>query len=312
MREIHITEHEDGLRLDRYLRKLLRTVPLAAIFRMLRQGSIQIDGKNAAGDLRLAPGMRLQLRLPTADLAAMTAPPATPPPAASFLDRKPQPDWVPRIVQQDEMVLVLDKPAGLAVHAGTGQGHTVASWLQAQRFGVRTSTFAPAAAHRLDRGTSGLLLVGLTPESLRSLTAAFRTGEVHKVYHAVVHGIPGPRGTIAASLRMNPADDPRSPKMIVASDGDPARTDYEVVRQSRHQALLRVVPREGRQHQIRAHLAHLGHAIVGDQRYGSPADMGKGFLLHASEIEFPHPRSGKRTRCALAIPPAFLQLFEAE
>lgn len=309
MREITLTEHEAGQRLDRYLRKLLRTVPLSAIFRLVRNGSILVNGAKVAGDLRLLPGMRVQLRLPDADLATATADAgeAAPPAQARA------PEFTPRIVKQDEHLLVLDKPPGLSVHGGTGQQHSVVDWLKAQRFGVRTTTFAPAPAHRLDRGTSGLLLVGLTPDALRSLTAAFRDGKVKKVYHAVVHGIPAPkRGSIRAALRTQTSPDGLGPKVVVAADGDPATTDYDVGRTTRTFALLRIEPHEGRQHQIRAHLAHLGHPIAGDRRYGSAADMGRGFLLHASELTFPHPRTGKPLNVKLPVPDSFLSLFATD
>ena len=311
MREIVVTEHEAGQRLDRLLRKLLPGMPLGAIFRALRSGAVRVDGRKANGDARLGAGMRLELRLPAADLAALDARAAAPAGKASGAADGAVAPWppelVPRVVHRDEHLLVLDKPAGLAVHAGSGVAHSVAGWLDARAFGVRTATFAPSPAHRLDRGTSGLLAVGLTPAAARALAAAFREGVVEKTYHAIVHGVPAPaRGTIDAPLAPAPdGGSARGPKVRVDPDGRPASTGYETVQRGRSVALLRLVPRQGRQHQLRAHLAHLWHAIVGDRRYGSPADAGRGFLLHASGLSLPHPATGAPVHFEAPLPPAF-------
>ncbi|MBX3463151.1 MAG: RluA family pseudouridine synthase [Planctomycetes bacterium] len=322
MQEIILTENEAGQRLDRYLRKLLPEVPLGAIFRRLRQGDIRVDGRKCQGDLRLAAGMKVTLRLPAADVRQ--APPVPGDAAGDPLEviaadagsrsrpgqaRRGAPP-APRVVLRDEQVLVVGKPAGLAIHPGTRQEHSLTGWLAAQPFGVRTATFAPAPAHRLDRGTSGLVVIGLSPDALRALSAAFRDGTVHKVYFAVVHGVPArPQGTIAAPLWQDPAADPRTAKVVVDPRGQAARTDYEVVQQGRQLALLRLVPHTGRQHQIRAHLQHLGHPIVGDHRYGSVAEVERGFLLHAGELSFPHPATGRTVRCVDPVPREFRALL---
>jgi 23S rRNA pseudouridine955/2504/2580 synthase len=316
MHEIALTEAEAGQRLDRYLRKLLRHVPLAAIFRHLRQGDIRVDGKKAEGSLRLRAGMTVRLHLPAADLQAAAAGPrrsaAPSAPARSARADGNGTSPVPRIVYQDEHVLVVAKPAGLAAQPGSGQSDDIASWLDRQSIGTRTATFRPAPAHRLDRGTSGLVAIGLSPDGLRGLTAAFRGDGVRKVYLAVVHGLPDrARGTIDAPLWQRPDAGSRGAKMVVDARGKPARTDYEVVATGRERSLLRLVLHTGRQHQIRAHLQHLGHPIVGDRRYGSPADLGYGsFLLHAAEIAFPHPCTGELVHCVEDPPPLFAQSLD--
>lgn len=306
MHEIVLSDVDAGQRLDRYLRKLLRTMPLSAIFRHLRAGAIKVDGKKVDGSVRTKAGMKLQLRLPAGDLelvagamlrAAEDAPP--PPP-------KHQGGPQPKIVRRDPHFAVIHKPAGLASQPGSGQHDDVVAWLQRQRLGVRTATFAPAPAHRLDRGTSGLLAIGLTPDGLRGLVAAFREDRVEKVYHAVVHGRPAQaRGTIALPVLELPASDGWQPRMVVDERGQPARTDYEVLQVGRHLTLLRLRLHTGRRHQIRVHLAHLGHAVVGDQRYGSIADTGRGFLLHCSELSFPHPITGEPVTCTDPLPAEF-------
>lgn len=324
--EIELTTAEAGQRLDRYLRKLLPAMPLGAIFRLLRQGDIRIDGKKCKGDLRLVAGMKVTLRVAEAEVRQ--APPARDPAAdpQDVLDLLPSPDLgpargrsaakappAPRIVFRDDQVLVVSKPAGLAIHPGTKQEHSLTAWLQTQRLGVRTATFAPAPAHRLDRGTSGLVVIGLSPDALRALTAAFREAAVQKTYFAVVHGtLSRPRGSITAPLWQDPDADPRGAKVLVDERGQPARTDFEVVRQARHMTLLRVEPHSGRQHQIRAHLASIGHPIVGDHRYGSIAEVGRGFLLHAGELTFPHPRTGAKVRYSDPMPREFHRLLDPE
>jgi len=306
VREITLTAAEAGQRLDRYLRKLLRGVPLGAIMRRLRQGDVRLDGKKADGSTRLAAGMVVRLRLPAADLAALAEPARARPGGAAGRSSLPGP-LRPRIVFRDADVLVIDKPPGLAVVPGTGRGseHLI-GWLDEQGLGTRTATFAPAPAHRLDRGTSGLVAIGLSPAGLRGLTAAFREDRVEKVYVAVVQGLPAAaRGSIDAPLRVC-TDAPRTrPKTVVDPAGLPARTDYEVLQRGRDTALLRLVLHSGRTHQIRAHLRHLGHPIVGDVRYGAAPARGEGFLLHASELVFAHPCTGEVLQCAAPVPAAF-------
>lgn len=291
MREVLVTEHEAGQRLDRLLRKLLRSTPLGAIFRLLRSGAIRVDGRKAAGDLRLVAGMRLELRVPDGDLPAAAPTPRTPPPRAAATS-----DWpaalAPRVVHRDDALLVLAKPAGLAVHGGSGVRHSVAGWLDGAGFGVRTTTWHPAPAHRLDRGTSGLLLVGLDPAAARALAASFRDGEVAKTYYAIVEGAPPARaGEVDAPLAVRPGASADGPKVAVDAAGERARTGYEAVASADGLTLVRLRPREGRQHQLRAHLAHLGCPILGDRRYGARRSVGGGFFLHCAALTLPHPRS---------------------
>ena len=308
MREIVITEHEAGQRLDRLLRKLLPGVPLGAIFRQLRTGEIRVDGTKVEGDLRLVAGMRLSLKVGADDIVDLLA--ADEPRVAAPVDPRV---GAPRVLKRDEHVLVVAKPPGLPVHGGTGIKHSVVDWLRTQPFGVRTGTFRPAPAHRLDRGTSGVLLIGLSPDGLRGLTEAFRQDAVRKLYLAIVHGVPAPReGSSDAPLWQDPDAEPGEPKVVVDPRGRSVRTEWSVSREGRHMALLRVVPHGGFTHQIRAHLAHAGHPIVGDRRYGSIADAGIGFMLHAMEVALPHPVTGERVRWADKMPSSFSNMLAPE
>lgn len=291
-----ITTADAGQRLDRWLRKALPEVPLAAIFRHVRSGRIRVDGKKADGALRLATGMQIELRLAPADLAILTA--ERPRRATGAATTWP-PDLAPKVVFADDDILIVDKPAGLAAQPGTGAEElNLVAWLDRQRLGQRSATFAPAPAHRLDRGTSGLLAIGLSSQGLRGLTAAFRDDVVDKGYLAVVHGAPAATaGSITAPLREMPNPRPDRPRAVVAGDGKPARTDWKVVGTFGDTTLLRLVLFTGRLHQIRAHLAHLGHPIVGDRRYGSRVAMPGRFLLHAARLVLLHPM----TRAALDL-----------
>ncbi|MEC7583683.1 MAG: RluA family pseudouridine synthase [Planctomycetota bacterium] len=290
LRVIPIGPAEADQRLDRFLRKLLRQVPLGAIFKHLRSGRIRVDGRKAKPELRLLEGMTLELRLPDADL----------PQAEAAAVRRAEPgqrrrsSLRPRVVYRDDDVVVVDKPAGLAMQSDGHSGDSLVGWLDYKQYGVRTATFAPAPAHRLDRGTSGLVAIGLTPVALRGLTRAFREGEVDKRYLAVVHGAPeASSGTIDAPLANIEGALGHEPKMRVVASGRPARTDYEVLRSHGDRALLALQLHSGRTHQIRAHLRHLGCPIVGDRRYGESGDRSGRMLLHAVELALPHPTREK-------------------
>lgn len=298
MHEVELSEAERGQRLDRHLRKLLPDVPLSGVFKLLRRGTIRIDGKKAKPDLRLEAGMVLTLpdNLGAAAAGARRRPSPPPPPSSSTLS--------PRIVHRDDALLILDKPAGLPVQPGSGHDHHVVGWLDAQPYGVRTATYRPAPVHRLDRGTSGLLVAGLTPQASRALSDAFREDLVEKSYLAVVEGLPSPsRATVEAPLWLRETARASQPKVHVDARGKRAVTEYEVLQRGARRALLRVGLQTGRTHQIRAHLAHIGHPIVGDQRYGSSVDLGRGqFLLHAAELALPHPDTGEQRRFTAETP----------
>lgn len=300
-----ITAADAGQRLDRWLRKALPDVPLAAIFRHVRSGRIRVDGKKADGALRLAAGMQIELRLPAADLAALTE--ERPRRAAAAATAAWPPELAPKIVLADDDILVVDKPAGLAAQPGTGAEQVnLVAWLDHQRLGQRSTTFASAPAHRLDRGTSGLLAIGLSPRGLRGLTAAFRDDRVDKGYVAVVHGVPASAsGSITAPLRENANPRPERPRVVVAADGKPARTDWTVLGTFGDTTLVRLVLFTGRLHQIRAHLAHFGHPIVGDRRYGSRVTMPGRFLLHAARLAFLHPVTGAELDLRAPLPAHF-------
>ncbi|HEY5246326.1 MAG TPA: RluA family pseudouridine synthase, partial [Acidimicrobiales bacterium] len=229
---------------------------------------------------------------------------------------EPEPDVELRVVHADAAVVVVDKPAGVVVHPGAGHAHgTLVAGLLA-RFpdlaGVGDPE-RPGIVHRLDRGTSGLLVVARTAAAYQSLTAQLAERTVGRRYVALVTGhVADDRGVVDAPIGRSS----RTPtKMAVSANGRPARTAYRVLRRLAGQpaldqpsTLLALALETGRTHQIRVHLAAIGHPVVGDDRYGPPGRVGGRALpagrlfLHAAQLGFDHPGSGERVVWTSPLP----------
>ncbi|MGE0145392.1 MAG: RluA family pseudouridine synthase [Planctomycetota bacterium] len=291
MIEVTLGPNDGGPRADRVLRKLLPNAPLALLHRLLRQGKVRsgktrlraqdaVDGGSAI-EVGITPEQFLEFR---AEAQAAAGP-------RRSLPRVP-------VVFEDEHLLVVDKPAGLAVQPGTARESVhLLAWIEGHCPPETDSLtgFRPAPAHRIDRPTSGLVVIGKTSAALRALTAAFRDGTIRKTYLAVVEGRwAGRRGTIELALETKDRG-PGPSRARVALDGKPARTHWTLRSHGAGRSLLEIKLETGRTHQIRAHVAALGHPIVGDRRYGSrdnSARLGERIALHAAELEFAHPIDG--------------------
>jgi tRNA pseudouridine32 synthase / 23S rRNA pseudouridine746 synthase len=186
-----------------------------------------------------------------------------------------------RVLYRDGLILVIDKPAGIAVHPGPGGGRDLESDFDALRFGL---PHPPALAHRLDRDTSGCLVLGRHPKALRRLGALFAVGKIEKVYWAIVEGRPAPdQGRIETGLRKLTRGN--GWRMVVDPKGQHAVTDYRVLGVADGRTWLELCPRTGRTHQIRIHCATLGCPVAGDPVYGGG---GHGpLLLHARAVTLP-------------------------
>lgn len=216
-----------------------------------------------------------------------------------------------RVLYRDGLMLVIDKPAGIAVHQGPGGGPHLEHWFPLLRFGL---PHPPSLAHRLDRDTSGCLVLGRHPKALRRLGRLFAEGWVEKTYWAVVHGNPAqPLGRIEKNLVKQTRG--TGWRMLVDPAGQRAVTDYRVLASKDGRSWLELKPHTGRTHQIRVHCAALGCPVVGDPVYGDPAqavdrDMGP-MLLHARAIVLPLYPAREPIRATAPVPPHMLATLAA-
>lgn len=280
--EMRIPEGEEGRRVDRVIRRHFPRSSLSEIYRLLRTGRVRLNGRKCRPADRVRKGDRLTLpSVLLSGRAHEAAPPAT------RVDI--------RVVHEDADILIVDKPGDLVVHPGSRH---VSNTLVGQVALHLRRAGRPAAVHlvhRLDRNTSGLLVLGRSPRIARALAEMFRAGEVEKEYIALVAGRPPASGEISAPLMKE--ERPAGPRVRPSGGGRPAWTSYRRLATRQGLSLLRVRIRTGRTHQIRAHLRHIGHPIVGDPRYGDGrrnrsvrdrCGLGRQFL-HASRLRFRHP-----------------------
>lgn len=290
----HLVADEDaGQRLDKALARLLPAVPRSRIFRLIRKGEVRVNGKRARPEQRLAAGDRL--RVPPvhelSDSAQVEAAGGAARVPAALLERLSA-----AIVHEDERVLVLDKPAGLAVHGGSGLSHGVIEALRAARPHETLEL-----AHRLDRDTSGILIVARRPAALRALHELLREGLVQKSYLALVVG----RWELGRKLvdlpLLTEARVSGERTVRVGEGGKSARTRFRLVQQFGARAsLVEATIETGRTHQIRVHAAYCGHPVAGDVKYGDATanaalrELGlRRMFLHAHSVSFDWPQGGQ-------------------
>lgn len=275
-----------GMRLDQFLAVQSTGLTRSRLQALITQGLVLLNGQLARPSQKVRAGDSVSLSVP--------------PPRE--LEMKPQ--AIPlSVVHQDDALIVLDKPAGLSVHPGPGHSDgTLVNALLAHCPDIQGigGVIRPGIVHRLDKDTSGLMVAAKTEEAHQSLSAQFKAHTVTKGYLALAVGAVGPaEGRIDAPI----ARDPRHRKrMAVVPGGREARTSYRVVERLDGYSLLEVYLETGRTHQIRVHLAYLGHPLLGDQVYGKRSPLLDRHFLHAHHLSFQHPGSGQVLEFRSALP----------
>ncbi|MCL6708404.1 RluA family pseudouridine synthase [Pseudomonas sp. R2.Fl] len=308
---IKVDADEAGMRLDRWFKVHYPGLGFGALQKLLRSGQIRVDGGRVKSDSRVQPGQ--MVRIPPMDVDA--AGPKTGPIAGRDLKHAGDGELLSRmLLHEDEKVIVLNKPAGLAVQGGSGVTRHIDKMLEAW---TSKKGEKPRLVHRIDRDTSGVLVVARTRGAAQALTAAFRERDTKKTYWALVKGVPRKReDKISTWLVKEPTID--GDRMRVAKHGeegaDHAVSYYRVVETAAQSlAWLEMEPYTGRTHQLRVHALHIGHPIIGDPKYfiddpnwDFPGGMQKRLHLHARHIDIPHP-SGGRLRVTAPLPPHMVQ-----
>jgi 23S rRNA pseudouridine955/2504/2580 synthase len=296
-----VSGDEAGLRLDRWFQRHFPELSHGALQKLLRTGQVRIDGKRVEGKDRVEPGQTV--RLPP----GVTAAPAPRPRAAPRLSPRDSEEIQSLVIHRDDWVIALNKPPGLAVQGGSGTERHVDGLLDGLRFGLEER---PRLVHRLDKDTSGLLLVARTGQAAKRLSESFRDRETEKLYWAVVVGVPPrPEGAIDLPLAKRPGARDRETMQVDHEEGQKALTHFRLLdRAGDRAALLALWPRTGRTHQLRVHCAEIGCPILGDRKYGGEEALlsavadSRRLHLHARRIVLPHP-SGKGMLKVEAEPP---------
>ena len=268
---------EPGVRLDRYVCERLAELSRTRIQKLIADGYITVNEQIAKAGLKLNAGDRLKVILP-------------PPPPSPLT-----PEAIPlNIIYEDDDLLVIDKPAGLTVHPAPGHpAHTLVNAILARfpRLAALSDSLRPGIVHRLDRDTSGVMVVAKNSLAQTKLVEQFKSHSVAKAYLVLVKGRLTPEnGVIEAPIGRDPRDRKR---MAVVAKGREARTEYRVIKYIGDYTLLEVMPETGRTHQIRVHFAAIGYPVVGDKVYGVKSPFLSRQFLHASRLGFRLPSTGK-------------------
>jgi 23S rRNA pseudouridine955/2504/2580 synthase len=302
---VSISEDQAGQRIDNFLLALLKGVPKTRIYKMVRKGEVRVNKGRCKPEYKLLEGD--EVRVPPVHTNVSELEKVQP-------GTRQQDMLENAILFEDENLMVLNKPAGVAVHGGSGLSFGVIEILRSMR---KEHDFLELV-HRLDRDTSGCLLVAKNRKTLRWLHACLREDRVNKVYHAAVFGRwPNHKKIIDAPLKKNEL---KSGERVVKVDqeGKASQTKFRVIAVTKGFSLVEAKPITGRTHQIRVHCTHAGYAIVGDEKYATSDEL-EGFksaygkprlMLHAAKIEFPLINSEKRVSFGAEYDPLFQSVLD--
>ncbi|MBU6146210.1 MAG: RluA family pseudouridine synthase [Paenibacillaceae bacterium] len=277
MIERTVTASEQGKRLHRYVRALYPNEPLGVLYALIDKGAVRVNGKRKHQNyvLQAQDVVRIPLDNPTVR------------PMRKYVGIDRSID----IVYEDDALLVVAKPAGLLIHPDhtMPRGGTLIDRVHAvlyDRGQLDSAVFLPATAHRLDRNTSGLVLIGKTAQQLHTLNTWFQEGAIEKTYITIVHGVLRGTGDIRVALRRDEA----SQTTVPDEHGRSAWTTFVVLDTTPHYSLVQIALHSGRTHQIRAHVHAIGHPIVGDTKYGGAPVLPR-YVLHAWRVRLPDGRT---------------------
>ncbi len=302
-----VDESSQDQRIDNYLQKILKGVPKSHIYRILRSGEVRVNSRRVQASYRLQDGDKIRLPPVRTSTKSVGSRPGAP--TALFSGT---------VLFEDDDLLVVNKPSGVAVHGGSGISSGVIEQLRAARSGLRFLELV----HRIDRDTSGVLILAKKRTALTGLHTQLREGAVRKHYLALVVGEwKDPKRNVKAALHKYVSSSGER-RVVVNAEGQQAHTVFRLVSNLSDFSLLDAELKTGRTHQIRVHLAHIGFPIAGDDKYGDfdankrLAKLGlKRMFLHAASLEFCHPRSTQVMRVEAPLAPElerFLQVTRAD
>lgn len=296
-KSIKVTEDGKNVRADVFVSENEEDISRSFAGRLFSEGLAKVNGRAAKPSLKLKEGDVITFTLPEPEA----------------IDAVPE-DIPLDIVYEDDSVLVINKPRGMVVHPAVGneRGTVVNAALfhcQGSLSGINGSV-RPGIVHRIDKDTTGLLVIAKNDRAHKSLTDQLADRSLSRVYYALVNGnIKEDGGTVDAPIGRSPKD---RKKMAVVPDGRSAVTDFEVIERFGAYTLVRCKLRTGRTHQIRVHMKHIGHSVVGDKAYGIKNERFAlaGQLLHAKEISFIHPETGEKVTFSCPLPEDFAAVLE--
>ncbi|MFP4164345.1 MAG: RluA family pseudouridine synthase [Chitinispirillaceae bacterium] len=311
---------EAGSRLDRLLRKRLPLMGLSEIYGLIRRGLVKVNGKKVKQNHRLNEGEVLEIRVDRSEFRNEAK-------ADNSLANLTRTEFFKKnfnILFEDSSLLVCNKPAGLVVHSGTGHVSRdnlvdLATAYVLSKHKHPSEPQIPVLMHRLDRDTSGVILLAKNKKIVRLLHDEMRKGTFIKQYVAICHNRP-PQFESTVTLNLKRTDrSSRGMKMSVEKSGRESKSTYRLVEYQNGLSEIEVFLHTGKTHQIRVHLAHLNAPILGDQRYGSEEldrtvlsaiSLPRRLYLHAHKLSFPHPLTKKTTKITAPLPREFKKAFE--
>jgi len=317
---------ENGSRLDRLLRKRLPLLGLSGIYGFIRRGAVRANGKKVKPDYRIKEGDLLEIDVDEVEFETEAKP-------QNELAELTKTDFFKRnfnILYEDSSILVCNKPAGLVVHSGSGHIRRdnlidlATAYILSKSIGKKPKEKSaagdssepeiPVLTHRLDRDTSGVIMLAKNKGVVRTLHEALRAGKFTKLYIAVCHNRPPEyEGTVALGIKRT--DNRRGGmKMRVSGDGQDSVTLYKILEYQNDMSRLEILLHTGKTHQIRVHMAHLKSPILGDERYGdrrldnnffASSQLPRRLYLHAHKLSFPHPKTKKMMTITAPVPKEF-------